>query len=294
MLSMKYMSDKKILLKVLFFLMLLTCGLPVSANCLGDQSSPKVYSFYVVPQYAATQVYTHWAPLLERVGKNAHQCFDLRILSSIAEFEEQLARGDADFSYMNPYHLVAARKLQGYEPLIADGKEKLFGILVVRKDSTVQNIKDLQGTKVAYPSPNAFGASLLIRSAFNNERVETTSVFVKTHTNVYRSVIIGDVRAGGGIYTTLESEPVEVRNQLRIVYETSKYRAHPIAAHRRVPQKERELFIQGLLSLQKESTGQVLLDDVLISRPTKVSYESDYKPIETLGLDKLAVPAGAN
>ena len=99
---------------------------------------------------------------------------------------------------------------------------------------------------------------------------------------------------GGGIYSTLESEPIEVRNQLRIVYETSKYRAHPIVAHRRVPLKERELFIQGLLNLQKEDTGQALLDDILISRPTQVSYESDYKPVEKLGLGKLAVTAGAN
>lgn len=127
------------------------------AACLGDPSAVVVRSVYIVPQLAPTQLYAAWAPVLERVGKSAKTCFDLQIPVSIAAFEKEILAGKADFAFMNPYHLVMARRAQGYDPLLADGKQMLDGIIVVKSDSPITSIAELKNKKVAFPSPNAFG-----------------------------------------------------------------------------------------------------------------------------------------
>jgi phosphonate transport system substrate-binding protein len=288
------MNLKKIIIIQIISLLFYFFYHPAFANCLGDQTAPKTYSFFVVPQFPSTQIYNTWGPLLDRVGKSSHQCYTLEFSASIPDFEAHILKGNADFAFMNPYHLLIAHNSQGYDALLADSKEKLFGIVVVKKSSGAQSIKDLNGQKVGYPSPNAFGASLLVRSELAKEKVQTTSLFLKTHTNVYRSVIIGDVKAGGGIYSTFEKEPIEVRDQLKIIYKTSQYNPHPIVAGKRVPGNERDMFVQSFLGLQKDAAGQAMLNAVLISTPKPVNYDDDYQLLEKLGLDKFVAQPNAN
>lgn len=262
----------------------------VQAACLGDASA-KTYTFDVVPQFTAAKIHTAWAPLLQRVGKQAGLCFELKIASNIPEFEQTFLKGQAQFAYVNPYHAVLAHQKQKYVPLLADGQEMLTGILVVRKDSGVQTIEALQGKAIAFPAPNAFAASLLIRAELAKKKVDIQPVFVKTHSNVYRAVIAQDMPAGGGVNNTLESEAPEVRSQLRVLYETQAYTSHPIITHAAVPNEVRQRFLNAMQTLQHDAEGQKLLDQVNLSQPQAVSYAKHYKVLESLKLEKFLVLA---
>jgi len=81
----------------------------------------------------------------------------LQLISSrtIPEFEEQLLRGKFDFVYMNPYEIVLVQDYHQYIPLFRDISRDLQGIIVVRKDSPVQSIHDLDGQFVTFPSFNS-------------------------------------------------------------------------------------------------------------------------------------------
>ena len=52
---------------------------------------------------------------------------------------------------MNPYHAVMADQAQGYVPIVRDGSRKLFGILAVRNDSPLQDVKELDGAPSEIP-----------------------------------------------------------------------------------------------------------------------------------------------
>jgi phosphonate transport system substrate-binding protein len=54
---------------------------------------------------------------------------------------------------MNPYHAVLAFRAHKYILLIADGKNKLGGIIVVRADSEMPNLKDLNDSRISFPTP---------------------------------------------------------------------------------------------------------------------------------------------
>ena len=262
---------------------------PAHANCLGHAQPQQRYTFDVVPQFPAAKIYATWAPLLERVGQAAQVCFELRIASSIPEFEQVLWGGHSQWAYANPYHAVVAHRRHRYVPVLADGKDKLSGILVVPKDSTIQNVESLRGQPVAFPAPNAFAASLLIRAELARKRIDISPVFVKTHGNVYRSVIARDMPAGGGVNNTLASESKEVQAQLRVLYETDAYTPHPVLAHPGIAAAARQKVVDAFLSLAKDEAGQRLLEGVNLDQPMAVTYAAHYQKLEVLKLDKFLV-----
>ncbi len=276
-------------MKCLFLLFLGIVSLAARAACLGDTQATKTFSFDVVPQYTASKIYSTWAPVLQRVGKEAGLCFDLRVSANIPDFEQVLLKGDAQFAFVNPYHAVLAFQKKKYAPLLADGHELLTGILVIRKDSGIASIDALKGKSVAFPAPNAFAASLLIRAELARKQVDIQPVFVKNHSNVYRAVIAADMKAGGGVNNTLSSEPPEIQDKLMVLYETQAYSPHPVVTHPSIPPEARAKFLKAMLSLTQDAEGQKLLDGINIHQPKAVSYAQHYKVLESLKLEKFLV-----
>ena len=273
------------------YVYVLCIGTSYSA-CLGAQVSTKVYTFDVVPQFPAAKIYTTWSPLLQRIGQDAGLCFELRVSASIPEFEQRFLKGESDFTFLNPYHAVLAYQKKKYQPLLADAQDLLTGILVVRSDNPIKNLNDFKGKNVSFPAPNSFAASLLIRAELAKQKIDVNPVFVKTHSNVYRSVINKDALAGGGVNNTLDNEAPEVRQQLRVLYETPAYTPHPIATHPSVTSEVRERFLKAMVKLSQDEEGQKLLDGINLNKPQAVSYAKHYKVLESLQLEKFLVLTG--
>ena len=260
----------------------------VIAACLGDKAVKPIKA-YIVPQLTATQTYTQWAPVLDRVGKSAELCFDLVVPATIPQFEADLANGKPDFVFMNPYHVVMKWREHQYVPLVASS-EPIFGVLTVKKDIKYMSLKDLSYGKIAFPAPNAFAASLLIRSLLANNGIRFEPVYVKTHSNVYRSVVRGDIAvAGGGIESTLLAEPSELKDELRVLVETKRYTSHPFSANARIPKLTQERVQTAFLNLAKTPDGAELLSRIQLAKPMAVSYKANYQALEALKLDQYVV-----
>ena len=265
---------------------------PLQAQgCLGDRSSkaPR-FSVAVVPQLPAADLHRAWAPVLDRVGRQVGHCYDLLLTKSIPDFESLFLRGTPDFVFLNPYHQVMAHARQGYKPLVAD-TTMLTGILVVRQDSKIKSVKDLHGQAVAFPAPNAFAASLLMRALLAKEGVSIQADYVKTHNNVYRSVVQGGHASGGGVNNTLEREPEALKQQLRVLYESPGFSPHPLSVHPRVDSGAANSVQSAFLSLKGSEEGSALLNAIQIPRPRVVSQQADYQPLSDLKLETFVVRA---
>ncbi len=251
----------------------------------------ETYSVAIVPQFPAVEIHRDWSPLLDKLKKETGLNFTLTIAASIPEFEEGLLAGQPDFAYMNPYHQVMARRAKGYIPLVR-GNNLLSGVLVVRKDDPIKTVSELDGKEVAFPAPNAFGASLWLRALLAEQtRVRINPVYVKTHSNVYRYVTSGRAAAGGGINNTLADEPDEIRSNLRVLMETPGVPPHPLSANPRVPESVRKSVTEALLRVATEPGGQALMAKVQMESLRRADYARDYLPLEKFGLDKYVVKA---
>jgi phosphonate transport system substrate-binding protein len=246
------------------------------------------YSIAVVPQYNVVQLHTEWQPLLERIARDSGITLELSFQSSIPKFERALLKGEPDFAYANPYHAVMAKNAQGYLPIVRDSKA-LTGILLVRKDSPYKILTDLTGKEIGFPAPNAFGASLYMRALLAEKKIKFEPLFLNTHGNVFRSIINGSVAAGGAVNNTYNDERAEIRDQLRIIFQTQGSASHPVIVHPRVPEAVRAAVKAAFLALQKDPAGVAMLKEVRLPQPLAASYESDYLPLEKLGIEKFVI-----
>jgi phosphonate transport system substrate-binding protein len=244
-----------------------------------------VYSFGVVPQFEQRKLYATWKPIVEDLERRTGLHFNLVTTLKIQDFEKAFAQGEFDFVYVNPYHVLQVRDTQGYIPLLAD-KVPLRGIIVVRKDGPIKTPADLNGKTVAFPSPNALGSSLLVRSDLEQvHHVGITPLYVKTHSSVYLHVAKDLVAAGGGVEKTLQEQDESLRGQLRVIYTTRSCPSHPIVAHPRVPPEVQDKVRKALLAMAETQEGKEMLLKVPVTRFIPVTYD-DYAIMRGWGLDK--------
>lgn len=279
----------KVLKKYLFPIIVsfLWVGLFVKTS-LSSTTSQR-FIFGVVPQFEPEYIYSAWNPVLKEISKILNIQLELKIYKTIPEFEKAFLAGEFDFAYMNPYHAVMAKKAQGYIPLIRD-RTPLKGIIVIKKDAPFSSITDLDGAVIAFPAPNAFAASLYMRALLTEKyKIRFTPKYVKTHDNVYRHVLLGLAQAGGGVNNTFLRQPPEVRENLRILFETPPSAPHPIVAHPRVPSSLQKNFVRVFLDLSKEKRWADNFHRMQIPDPLPADYGRDYLPLEKLNIEKYLV-----
>ncbi len=288
-------------MKLLNFTILFSCLIFLFSACdpnaesstttseIEQAATQKVLKIGVVPQFSPKRIITIWSPIIEELEQKTGYKFQIIGTPSIPEFEKEYQKGTYDIAYMNPYHSVVANQMQGYEAVLRDGTKSLFGVLVVKKEDNIRDIKELDGEKLSFPAPNALGASLLMRTELKTvHNIEIEPVYVKTHTNSYLSVLEGKTRAGGGVMRTFNELGDDIKNQLRIFYETQKTPPHPIVIHPRVDKQTREAVVNALLEMGSDEELNAYLEKIPIKKITKTTQEA-YRMLEDLGMEKFYV-----
>jgi phosphonate transport system substrate-binding protein len=162
-------------------------------------------------------------------------------------------------------------------------------VLVVKKDSPITEIAQLNNSTIAFPAPNALGASLLMRQELHDHfKIDFYSRYVKTHDSVYLNVLLGKADAGGGVQNTLSRQPAEYQSALRILHKTQQVKPHPFAVHPRISQQVANRVKTALLKLGDSQPGQLLLSKIPIKIIGPATLE-DYLPLKELELERFTV-----
>ena len=271
----------KYVLILTFFLTIGTAG--------PEDSKDDILKLGVVPQFSTRHLRAVWEPIARAVSDQANVTINIIGSRSIPVFEQQFTDGVFDIVYLNPYHMVKAHQTQGYQPILRDVKQSLQGIVVVRKDSSIEHIQELHGKVIAFPAPNALGAALLPRAEFDRTfKISFTPWYVKSHSSVYLNVLLGRAVAGGGVQKTLNQQPAHVREELRVIYRTAKIASHPIAVHPRMRPEVRDRIQQAFLTLSHMPLGKALFSNIPIKTLGLASMQ-DYNDLKNMNLEKYYV-----
>lgn len=242
------------------------------------------FSFGIVPQQSASKLAKLWTPLLEKVSGETGLQIVFRTAPDINEFERQLAAGQYDFAYMNPYHYAVFSQRPGYKAFAKESGKLLNGIIVVRKDSSLENLGQLDGKTLAFPSPAAFAASVLTRAELSERDIAFLPQYVSSHDSVYRAVARGIFTAGGGVVRTFNNLDPSVREQLRILWSTDGFTPHAFAAHPKVPPSVVKRVLKSMSSLA-ESSPELL--KALELNPLVAADDSDWNDVRAMDIDIL-------
>ena len=267
------------------YLGILAIGLALSPMLRADES----ILIGVVPQFEARKLHQIWQPIIDELSTRTGKKFELSGSPTIVDFERQLLEGKFDFAYMNPYHFIMAQQAQGYNPVVRDTSRKLSGILVVKNDSGIDSPKQLDGKTLAFPAPNALGASLQMRQELTDLfGITFTPNYVKTHDSVYLNVMFNKAAAGGGVGKTLQQQKDSVKSALKVIHKTKPVAPHPVAAHPRVAQALVDSVRETFLQMSNSDEGKALLEQIPM-RIAGASTAADYEELISMKLERFYV-----
>ncbi|MGS0682945.1 phosphate/phosphite/phosphonate ABC transporter substrate-binding protein [Shewanella sp. 125m-7] len=271
---------------VLYWFVLMSC---YSSAAAAVGVEPKVLTFGVVPQQAASTLAKGWAPVLAELSQNAKLDLQFATAPDIPTFERRLAQGEYDIAYMNPYHFTVFHDSPGYVALAKETDKHIKGLIVVRKDSAISELGDLNGKSLAFPAPAAFAASVIPRAILKQQHIVHNTKYVGSHDSVYLAVAQGLVDAGGGVGRTFSNMDSDVTQQLKVLWRTPGYTPHAIATHPRVSQAQRTALLNELLALSTTSEGRTLLNG-LGFKAMEAADSRDWDDVRALTLNELNDP----
>lgn len=241
----------------------------------------KTLSFAVVPQQSASKLAKIWTPIIEQLAINSGVKIKFTTAPDIPTFEKRLSEGAYDIAYMNPYHYIVFNQSNGYQAISKARDKQIKGIIVVAKNSPINDLTDLQQTTIAFPAPNAFAATRLTQSALIDNNVNFTPKYVSSHDSVYLTVAKGIYPAGGGVLRTYKNVDPSIGSKLRILTTTDGYTPHAIAVHPRVNNEDRTNIQRVLTAMDKNDLGRTLLDSIKV-KGFEQAIDSDWNDIRQL------------
>ena len=247
---------------------------------------PLTLSFGIVPQQSATKLASLWTPICKYLSRQIGYRVVFKTAKDIPTFENRLAAAEYDIAYMNPYHYTVFSTDPGYRAFAKEMDKVIRGIVVVKKYSPYQSIRELAGKTLAFPAPAAFAASVLPRAYFNKSGIEINLKYVNSHDSVYLTVAKGLYAAGGGIKRTFNNMPEATRGQLRILWTTPGYTPHAFAARPRLSVTAVNAVAKALAAMGTDSEGRELLKNLNL-RPIGPARDQDWDDVRELGIDLL-------
>ncbi len=172
------------------------------------------YTFGVVPQQSPGQLVRSWVPIIKYLERETGVKLRFATRRTIPAFEEACASEDFDFVYMNPLHYIEFHDNAGYTSFAKARNKKIKGIIIVRKDSEIKILKDLTDKRLAFPSSDAFAASIIPRVELKRRNINFHIKYLGSHDQIYHSVADGIWLAGGGVMRTLMASMPRVRKNL--------------------------------------------------------------------------------
>lgn len=227
-------------------------------------AADKPYEFGVFPNLPLARIHELHAPMASEFEARLGRPVRLSSKAAYAAFGEELRNETYDIALVQPFDYVDAHDKHGYLPLARRG-EALEAVIVVRQDTPLASIKDLKGRIVSNPPADA-AVSHLTSMAFRDAGIDPQTgikrYYGKNHFACLQSVVIGAADACGTSEQALRT--IEKQSQLpsrfRILHKTASIPHALFVAHKRVPQKDRDILLHTILEWPSTETGRKILD----------------------------------
>ena len=217
----------------------------------------------LLPRLSAIEMNSMFSPLAEYLSKETGEKVSLVIPKDFEAFKAVVAGGQVDMGFANPLVYVQLKKnAPGLEPLgLATEKAgtKFRGIIIARKDSGIEKIKDLKGKKLIFVDKDSaaghvFQMLTLSKAGLDVRKDFTTLPFAKKHDNVAMAVFNKTADAGGIREDDLEKMKDKVDlSQIKIVAYTDYYPNWPLFRTGKMSKATADKIKAALMKLKPNS-----------------------------------------
>ena len=215
---------------------------------------PKPLTLLIHPYRTAETLTKNFTPLAEYLGQAIGIPVRVQISTSYKSHSQQIGAGQFDLAYLGPAPYVQITHTYG--PKIILGRMEVSGspyfhaIIIARKDSSIDTLKDLAGKKFAFGDPNSTMSHFVPRFMLSEAGIDITDLkehaFLGMHANVALGVIGGYYDAGGikeNIFDTYKNRGI------KLVAKSQPISEHLLVASKKLPPATIETLRQALFTL---------------------------------------------
>lgn len=255
-----------------FYWFLLTVALLLGAAFSSHSHAERLtYSVGVLNQQSVVATAELWNPILHYLGKKTGATFNLAISNTVQETDARMAQGEFDLNFTN--HIFYMPNQHEYRPVVQWGGEVLRGTLVSLKPETIHT---LDGKTIAFPSPDAFAATVIPWTKLRQEKIRFKPLFTGSQEACMAAVAKGlaDVASVTPRFAMPYANAHHMK--LHIIYESEDFPQIPLLVHnKRVSAELAQQISATLLAMPIDPDGKKLLDRLNIP-PFKSADNSMY------------------
>ena len=287
---------------VLLALALLAPGLGAQ-----EQDAPEgdaaPHRFGVVSFYAPRMMYLKYQPLVDYLSEHTGHPWELHINTSYQQTVDELCSGQLTAAYLGPLTYVRAHAKCGAEPVLrlqTAGRDTFRSYILVRDDSPVQELAELEGLRFGFGSALSTSSHLVPRAMLIEAGVrlgkETECLYFEHHERAARAVLVGEADACG--VRDIVGERFLERG-LRILARSQPIPNFPFVVAPHGSDEVRRQLVHALVELPKEDQDiarSMTTWDEELARGFVSSNDAEYDGVralakEVFGPESLTLPA---
>lgn len=244
------------------------------------------YVFAPLPVQNPKRLFELYAPLVDYLNTRVRDArFHLQASRSFSEFEKNLYARRFDFALPNPYETVNVTR-HGYRIFGKTSDDQLFrGVILVRRDSNIQQVQDLRGKTVSFPAPTALAGALMPQYYLHTHGLDVNRdirmLYSGSHESSIMNVYLGNATAGAvwlPPWQTFSREKPDIARQLEVRWQTGTLPDNGLVVREGIPEAIIRQVGDILFSLHLDGEGRTILARIGVSRFEPAS-EGTYEPV---------------
>jgi phosphonate transport system substrate-binding protein len=253
-----------------------------------EKNSIKVIRFAIHPLHNPQKLAADYQPVMDLLNSKQNAVrFELEASRDYASFEKKLRERKPEFALPNPWQTLEAIKV-GYRVIDMAGEPEDFkGLIIVRKDSGINQIQQLANKEISYPSPTALAACIMpqlyLQDHGLNVMSQTKRIYVGSQESSIMNVYLKQTSAGATWpppWRAFQREhPVEA-SQLKVAWQTNTLVNNSVMARDDMPPDLVSLVKNTLEGLSKTTAGQKILLQMETKRFIPAD-DADYSKVAT-------------
>lgn len=240
----------------------------------------------VHPLHNPKRLHEIFGPIANYLSQNIDNVnFKIEASRNYASYDKKLYGRQFDFSLPNPFQTVNSLK-HGYRVFAKMSDDENFrGIFLVRKDSKINNVKDLKGHAVSFPAPTALAATMMPQYYLQQHGINVMKdidiKYVGSQESSIMNVMLGNTKAGAtwpAPWRALSKERPELAKELKVVWQTAFLPNNSLVVRDDVPEAIVIQVKELMLNLNKHPQGRAWLAKMELSK-FETATNDTYKPV---------------
>jgi len=224
-------------------------------------------SLGVHPYLPASEVQERFVPLAIFLGGKLKKPVTVLISQDYRDHEDKVGQNVYDIAYIGSSSYVDMVERYGQKPILArlevNGAPRFRGVIVVRKESDINQLSDLAGWRFAFGDPESTMSSIIPRYLLLGAGLDLhllgNYAYLANHENVVLSVLMGDFDAGG----VKEEVFLEHREKgLRAIAYSPYVSEYLFVAGTHLPGEEQDRIRALMLSMKGDIQGRAVLQKI--------------------------------